>query len=101
MAAAASSSVGIESKNLLSRKTLKALATDGSQIAHGVFSRLRCTNGRLLAVRYVGRMSTVVGIISVASIANSTTFPNTGRSLEKAYAAATSKTSCRASAPAA
>jgi hypothetical protein len=30
---------------------LKALATEGSQIAQGVLSRLQCRNGRLIAVR--------------------------------------------------
>ena len=41
IAAASRSSLGIESKNRLSRKMLKALVTEGSQIAHGVLSRFR------------------------------------------------------------
>src|SRR5450432_368481 len=45
MAAAASNSSGIESKNRLRRKMLKPLATDGSQITHGEFVRLTPMNG--------------------------------------------------------
>src|SRR6202012_1186722 len=83
-AAGASRSAGTESKNRFRMKMLKPLAPDGSQIAHGVFSRLRCTNGRLLAVRYCGNTSTGAGIIIAASIANKITLPSTGRSLDRA-----------------
>ena len=82
MAAAASSSPGIESKNRLSRKMLKALATEGSQIASGVPIRFRCSSGRSGTVRYCGTSSTVAGIISVASISAKMTLPSTGRSLD-------------------
>ena len=82
--AASRSSCGIESKNRFSRKMLKALATEGSQIAQGVSSRLTCSTGRSMTVRYCGTISTIAGIISVASIAPRTTLPSTGRSLEKA-----------------
>src|SRR5579875_2502880 len=99
--AAASSSCGTESKKRLSRKMLKALATVGSQITQGEFSMLQCRKGTLFAVRKAGSASTVVGIMRVASIAPSTRLPSTGRSLEKAYAAATSKTSWNSSAPSA
>ena len=93
------SSRGIESKNRLSRKMLKAFATDGSQMAAGVPIRFRCRIGRLATVRYCGTTRTVDGIIKVASISRKMALPRTGRSLESAYAAATSKTSCRARAP--
>ena len=61
---------------------LNALATDGSQMASGVPIRFTCTIGRSATVTYCGTTSTVTGIISVASIANSTTLPRNGRSLE-------------------
>src|SRR5258708_26234729 len=89
----------MESKNRLSRKMLDAFATEGSQMASGDPIRFQCVNGRLAMVTYCGTTSTVTGIISVASIMNSTTLPSTGRSLDSEYAAATSKTSWKASAP--
>src|SRR5258708_686202 len=46
IAAAASRSDGIESKNRLSRKILKALATEGSQMASGQPIRFSCRSGR-------------------------------------------------------
>ncbi len=82
MEAASSSSFGMESKNRFSRKMLKALVTAGSQIAHGVFSRLRSTTGTSSTVRYCGTTRTVAGIISVASIMPRIALPNRGRSLE-------------------
>src|SRR5262245_5465923 len=97
IAAALSMSCGMESKNRFSRKMLNALVTAGSQIAHGVFSRFHWKIGRSMTVTYCGMTSTVAGIISVASIAPSTTLPSTGRSLEKAYAAVTPNTSWNAS----
>src|ERR1700754_3206228 len=48
--AAAIRSSGIESKNRFSRKMLKALATSGSQIAHGESSRLRFRIGMSITV---------------------------------------------------
>src|ERR1044071_7564275 len=57
--AAAIRSSGIESKNRLSRKMLNALATSGSQIAHGESSRLTWMIGRSIAVTYCGTMSTM------------------------------------------
>src|SRR4051812_46706910 len=57
--AAAIRSSGIESKNRLSRKMLNALATSGSQRAHGESSRLRCTIGTLIAVTYCGTIRTI------------------------------------------
>src|SRR5207244_2584001 len=68
IAAAASRSPGIESKNRLSRKMLKALATEGSQIASGEPIRFRCRSGRSDTVTYCGTSSTVAGIISVATV---------------------------------
>ena len=82
MAAASSSSSGIESKNRLSRKMLNALATDGSQIASGVPIRFRCRIGRSATVTYCGTTSTVAGIIRVASISAKMRLPSTGRSLD-------------------
>ena len=61
---------------------LNALATDGSQIASGEPIRFQCSSGRLAIVTYCGTTSTVAGIISVASMRNSTTLPSTGRSLD-------------------
>lgn len=61
---------------------LKALVTDGSQIAQGELSRLRCTIGTSRTVRYWGTTRTVAGIISVASIMPRMTLPKMGRSLE-------------------
>ena len=61
---------------------LNALATDGSQIASGEPIRFKCRIGRSAIVTYCGTTSTVAGIISVASIRNSTTLPSTGRSLD-------------------
>src|ERR1022692_3671918 len=84
IADASISSLGIESKNRLSRKILKALATDGSQMASGVPIRFRCRIGRLATVRYRGTTRTVDGIINVASIMRKMAFPRTGRSLESA-----------------
>src|SRR5215472_15501251 len=98
-AAADSSSSGTESKNRLSRNTLNAVVTAGSQIAHGVSSRFQPTNGSALTVTYCGMTRTVDGIISVASISPRATLPNLGRSLENEYAAATWNTSWKASAP--
>ena len=80
IAAADSRSPGIESKNRLSRKILKALATEGSQIASGEPIRFRCRSGRSETVTYCGTTSTVAGIISVASISAKMTLPSTGRS---------------------
>jgi hypothetical protein len=68
IAAAARSSFGIESKKRLSRKMLKALATEGSQIASGEPIRSRCRIGRSATVTYCGTSRTVDGIINVASI---------------------------------
>jgi hypothetical protein len=72
----------MESKNRLSRKMLNALATDGSQIASGVPTRFQCVSGMLTTVTYCGTTSTVAGIMSVASMRNSTMLPSTGRSLD-------------------
>ncbi|CAM5621355.1 hypothetical protein STENM223S_03541 [Streptomyces tendae] len=82
MEAASRSSWGTESKNRFSRKMLKALVTEGSQIAHGEFSRLRSKIGTSSTVRYCGTTSTVAGIISVASIRPRIALPRTGRSLD-------------------
>jgi hypothetical protein len=84
IAAASISSEGIESKNRLSRKMLKALATEGSQMASGVPIRLTCKMGRLATVRYCGTIRTVEGIIRVASIMPKMALPSTGRSFENA-----------------
>ena len=97
--AAAISSSGIESKNRFSRKMLNAFATIGSQIAHGESSRLTCRIGRSITVTYCGTMSTIAGIIRVASISARITLPKIGRSLDSAYAAAMSKTSWNSTAP--
>ena len=78
---------------------LNALVTAGSQITHGVSSRFQWKIGRSITVTYCGMISTVAGIISVASITPRIALPSTGRSLENAYAAAMSKTSWKASAP--
>src|SRR3954452_1785521 len=80
MAAAARSSVGIESKNRLSRKMLNALATEGSQIASGDPIRFRCRIGRADEGTDWGASSTVDGIIKVASISAKMRLPSTGRS---------------------
>ncbi len=72
----------MESKNRFSRKMLKALVTDGSQIAQGELTRLRWIRGTSRTVRYCGTTSTVAGIISVASIMPRMTLPKTGRSLD-------------------
>ena len=61
---------------------LKALATEGSQMASGVPIRFTVQEGRLTTVRYCGTISTVAGIISVASIMPKMALPSTGRSLE-------------------
>lgn len=82
MAAASRSSRGMESKKRFSRKMLKALVTEGSQITHGVLSRLRSKTGRSSTVRYCGTTRTVAGIIRVTSIAPRMALPRTGRSLE-------------------
>lgn len=82
MAEASRISCGIESKNRFSRKMLKALVTDGSQITQGVLSRFRSMIGMSRTVRYCGTTSTAAGIISVASIIASTALPRTGRSRE-------------------
>ncbi len=92
-------SLGMESKNRFSRKMLNAFVTAGSQMAQGVLSRFHPKIGMSMTVTYCGMTSTVAGIISVASMAPSTTLPNIGRSLENAYAAATPRTSWKASAP--
>src|SRR6201996_4560835 len=84
-AAAASRSADTESKNLFRIKILTPLATDGSQIAQGVFSSDACRNGRLFAVRYCGSTRTVAGIIIAASIANKITLPSIGRSLGSSH----------------
>ena len=78
---------------------LNAFATEGSQIASGEPTRFQCRIGRLTTVTYCGTTSTVAGIMSVASIRNKMTLPRTGRSLDSEYAAVTSKTSWKASAP--
>src|SRR6202035_4480408 len=56
--AASMYSVGIESKNRLSRKMLNALATDGSQMAAGEPIRFRCRRGRSAIVTYCGTIRT-------------------------------------------
>ena len=84
IAAAWSISFGIESKNRFNRKMLNALVTAGSQIAHGVLSRFQPKIGMSMTVTYCGMMSTVAGIISVASIPARMMLPNMGRSLENA-----------------
>ena len=99
--AAAIRSSGIESKNRFSRKMLNAFATSGSQIANGESSRLTRTMGRSITVTYCGTMSTIAGIISVASIMPRISLPSTGRSFDSAYAAAVSNTSWNSTAPAA
>ena len=63
---------------------LNALATDGSQIAHGLPIRFQCTMGSAAIVTYCGMTSTVAGIIRVASIKNRIAFPRKGRSFERA-----------------
>src|ERR1700691_6635907 len=82
IAAACSSSVGTESKNRLSRKILKALATEGSQMAAGEPIRFRCRIGRFATVMYCGTSRTVDGIISVASISAKMSLPPAGRRLD-------------------
>ncbi len=82
IAAAASSSSGIESKKRLSRKMLKALATEGSQIASGVPIRFRCRIGRSATVTYCGTTRAVDGIMSVPSIMAKIALPSAGRSFE-------------------
>src|SRR6266508_6329244 len=67
MVAADIRSSGIESKNRFSRNMLNAFATVGSQIANGESSRLRWTTGRSITVTYCGMISTMAGIIRVAS----------------------------------
>ena len=56
---------------------MKALATEGSQMASGEPIRFRCRSGRSAMVTYCGTTSTVAGIISVASIAAKMTLPST------------------------
>ena len=82
---------GIESKNRLSRKMLNALATAGSQIAHGVLSRFKCED------RQVDRPSGTAG--PAGPSAGSSGSPasgrgrrcrSIGRSFDSAYAAAMS-----------
>jgi hypothetical protein len=80
---------------------LNAFATAGSHSASGESSRLTCTIGRSMTVTYCGMMSTIAGIIRVASIRPRITLPNAGRSFDRAYAAAVSSTSWNTSAPAA
>src|SRR5262249_24332715 len=99
ISAASSSSRGIESKKRFNRNTKNPLAAAGNQIAQGVFSRSACSTGRSFATRYVGSSNTIGGIINVASIAPSTSFPSTGRSFESAYAAVTSTASVNSHAP--
>src|ERR1700755_3598514 len=53
---------GIESKNRLSRKMLKALATEGSQMASGEPIRVRCRSGRAAMVTHCGTASTLGGV---------------------------------------
>lgn len=72
----------MESKNRFRRKMLKALVTDGSQIAQGELSRLRSKIGTSRTVRYCGTTRTVAGIIRVASIMPRMALPRTGRSLD-------------------
>src|SRR6266581_6061706 len=78
---------------------LNALAAPGSHSAHGVFSRLRWTSGTLDTVRYAGTSRAAAGSIRLTSIMPSTTLPSTGRSLDSAYAALTSTTSCTSQPP--
>ncbi len=61
---------------------LNALATEGSQMASGEPIRFTCRIGRSTIVTYCGTTRTVAGIMSVASIANRTTFPSSGRSAD-------------------